>query len=64
MTDVTALRGLGDSATDVWKKLVRSKDRFFSVSTEQLFGRFDVSRFPELEPWWEYVSQRYPWVAE
>ncbi len=58
-----ALRDLGDSATNVWEGLLRAKDRFLSISTEQLFGRFDVSRFPELAPWWKYMSQRYPWVA-
>ncbi|MBI1877336.1 MAG: hypothetical protein HYR94_03725, partial [Chloroflexi bacterium] len=33
-----ALRPLGESVIDVWKKLVRTPDRFTSVSIEQLFG--------------------------
>lgn len=57
-----ALRAVGESATSVWARLLRTPDRFMSVSTEHLFGRFDVSRFPELKPWWQYVSQRYAWL--
>jgi hypothetical protein len=43
-----ALRDLGDKVTDVWKRLVRDADRFASVSTEALFGKFPVQQFPEL----------------
>jgi hypothetical protein len=59
-----ALRCLGDSAIDVWKQLVKTPDRFASAATEELFGRLPVDRLPELANWWEYVSQRYPWLSE
>ena len=59
-----ALGCLGDSATAVWKRLVRTQDRFASVAAEDLFGRSRVSRRPELAAWWKYVSLRYPWLNE
>ena len=57
-----ALRGFGDSATQVWKRLLRAPDRFISVSTEELFGRFEQAAFSELEAWWRYLSARYRWL--
>lgn len=57
-----ALRTLGKSVLDVWKKLVKVPDRFKSVSTEELFGEFPIEGFPELVVWWEYLTSRYPWV--
>jgi hypothetical protein len=59
-----ALRCLGDSATDVWKRLIRTPDRFTSVATEDFFGRLPVSRLPELAGWWGYVNQRYPLLLD
>jgi len=59
-----ALRRLGDSPIDIWKRLVKTPDRFASVATENLFGRSRVGRRPELAAWWEYVGQRYPWLNE
>ena len=56
------LRPLGDTAIDVWKRLIRTPDRFISISTEDLFGRFPIQEFPELLPWWEYVAARYTWI--
>mgnify|MGYP000892619344 CR=1 FL=1 len=50
---------LGNEVTYVWSKLVNRPGRFTSISTEYLFGNFPVSRFPELESWWEYVAERY-----
>ena len=58
-----ALRSLGDSAVDVWKKLVRMPDRFISVSTEDLFGDFRVENFPKLVAWGKYISARYAWIC-
>jgi hypothetical protein len=58
------LRCLGDSATDVWKRLVRTPDRFTSVSTEDLFGRLPIDHLPELVGWWDYISQRYPLLLD
>ena len=57
-----ALRPLGGSATDVWEKLVKTPDRFTSVSTEGLFGSFPIEGFPELAAWWEYITARCSWV--
>lgn len=58
------LRMLGSTVTEVWRCLVREPSRFASVSVEQLFGRFPIERFPELQPWWQYIAARYPWVQE
>jgi hypothetical protein len=55
------LRSLGESVIDVWNQLVRSRDRFTSVSVEGLFGHLLVDRLPELAPWWQYTNQRYSW---
>lgn len=57
-----ALRSLGASVIDVWKRLVRTPDRFTSRSTEELFGRLPVGRLPELATWRQYISQRYCWL--
>jgi hypothetical protein len=58
------LRGLGSSVTEVWKRLVKSSDRFASVSTETLFGQFPAHLYPQLNTWWDYLNTRYPWVKE
>jgi hypothetical protein len=57
-----ALRQLGESATDVWKQLVRAPERFISVNTEDLFGRFPIAQFPNLAAWKEYIAARYVWI--
>lgn len=57
------LAGLADSATGVWKKLVKPQDRFAAISTEMLFGWFPAEEFPQMKDWWEYISQRYNWVV-
>jgi hypothetical protein len=44
-----ALAGLGDSATGVWKNLVKD-GRFSSVSTEKLFGNLSSDELPEMQP--------------
>jgi hypothetical protein len=58
------LRHLGESATEVWQRLVREPGRFTSVSTEHLFGRFEVHRYPELAAWWEYITSRFSWLVQ
>jgi hypothetical protein len=58
------LKTLGESATGVWKKLVRPRDRFISVSTEQLFGNLSVDQLPEMKAWLDYVRTRYGAGAE
>ena len=59
-----ALGCLGDSAIDVWKRLVKTPYRFASVTTEKLFGRLPVDRLPELATWWDYINLRYSWLSE
>jgi len=59
-----ALGCLGDSAIDVWKRLLKTPDRFASVTTEKLFGRLPVDRLPELATWWDYINLRYSWLSE
>ena len=59
-----ALQHLGNTMIEVWTRLVRRPDRFASKSTEALFGRFPVERFPELACWWEYVTARYSWLSD
>ena len=57
------LMHLGDSATGVWKKLVKPQERFAAESSEMLFGWFPVEQFPQMADWWMYIRQRYPWVV-
>ena len=58
------LKKLGESAIDVWKKLVKSDKRFISVSTESLFGNLTSGQLPEIMTWLEYVHDRYSWVFD
>lgn len=58
------LRKLGESATSVWGKLVKTEGRFISISTEQLFGNLSAKQLPEIETWIEYIQARYAWVRE
>jgi hypothetical protein len=58
------LEKLGESATSVWKKLVKIKGRFISVSTEQLFSSLSAEKLPEIKTWLEYIHLRYAWVRE
>jgi hypothetical protein len=57
-----ALKDLGSTAVEVWKRVVRPADRFQSISTESLFGRFPVRAYPGLQPWWDYLHERYAWL--
>jgi len=56
------LRGLGETATEVWKRLVGGCGRFLSVSTEELFAGLSIDQLPDMRGWLEYVSARYPWI--
>lgn len=56
------LEKLGETATDVWTKLVRLEGRFISVSTERLFGNLSTEQVPEMQTWIEYIGKRYAWV--
>jgi hypothetical protein len=57
------LEHLGSDVMMVWRRLVRRANRFTSISTEELFGRFPIRQFAEMRGWWEYVTERYAWVA-
>ena len=56
------LRPLGDSSIEIWQGLMRQPDRFVSVCTETWFGDFPIDAHPELAAWWQYISERYPWL--
>jgi hypothetical protein len=58
------LEQLGETATGVWKKLVKPEGRFISVRSEQLFGKLSAQQLPEMKAWIEYIHARYPWVGE
>jgi len=58
------LEKLGESTTSVWKKLVKTENRFISVSVEQLFGVLSETQLPESKSWIEYVNARYKWLRE
>lgn len=52
----------GSSPTEIWSKTVRDK-RFNSVYTEELFGNFAISQYPQMQGWWEYITERYSWLT-
>ena len=51
------LRGVGNSAVEVWKRLLKNQDGFESVTTERLFG--GLGAHPQLQSWWSYILERY-----
>jgi len=51
---------LGDTATGVWKRLVKTPGRFLSVGTEGLFAPLLAKPPAGMERWAEYLSKRYP----
>ena len=56
------LRPLGNTAIEVWKKLLMQPDRFQSVSIEELFGTLTAERVPAKADWLAYVRERYWWM--
>jgi hypothetical protein len=55
---------IGDlSAIDIWKKQVKSPNRFISVSTEMLFGNFSLCYPKMMIEWKEYITNRYLWSS-
>ena len=58
------LKPLGQSVTEVWSEIVKKPNRFISVSTEKLFGKFDTSDYPELKEWRKYITERYAWLIK
>jgi len=57
-----ALESAGETATGVWKSLLREPERFISVSTEALFGNFLTAKNPHMQAWGAYIAARYGWV--
>jgi len=55
------LSGLGETAIDIWKRLVRNH-RFISTNTEELFYESLTNKLPDLRTWSDYISKRYSWV--
>jgi len=55
---------LGETAINVWKRLVKPDKRFISVSAESLFGNLLLEQYPEIRTWIEYIRERYTWVAD
>lgn len=60
------LKGVGDTATGVWERLVRIQDprRFHSRSTEQLLAPVLKAPPAGLEDWANYLRQRYAWLTD
>jgi hypothetical protein len=57
------LATLGETATAIWENLVRTHNRFASISTEQLFGNSSIEQLPEMRAWMEYIGARYTWMC-
>jgi hypothetical protein len=57
------LKGVGGSATGVWKKMVKDPDKFIAVSIEDLFGKFDPEDQDNLKSWYAYITSRYRWIS-
>ena len=55
---------LGETAIEIWKKLVKGEDRFISIRTETLFSNLLTDRLPETQEWRNYICKRYSWVQE
>jgi hypothetical protein len=58
------LMHLGESVIGVWQRLVKKPSRFQSIYCENLFGAFKIGEHPEMLPWWEYTTERYPWFIQ
>ena len=56
------LAGLASSAINVWKRIVKN-NKFTSIATEDLFGVFPITEFPDLSDWWHYINTRYAWLT-
>lgn len=54
------LESLGNTATGVWKALLRKPERFITVHTEDLLAAVDTGAFPDLAGWYDYMKERYP----
>lgn len=56
------LKALGEDAYDIWRKLLVDPDDFMVIDTEDLFRRFPLDRYPDLEPWYRYMKSRYAFL--
>lgn len=56
------LIGLGETAIDVWKRLVQKEGRFISINTEQFFKILFNNHLSEIQVWSNYIGKRYSWV--
>jgi len=56
------LSKLGETAIDVWKRLMKTEDRFISISTERLFYNLFTNKLPEMQIWSDYICERYAWI--
>jgi len=56
------LRALGSTVPEIWHRLVRPADRSVTITTEELFRAFPLEHWPDLRPWWAYVTGRYRWL--
>ncbi len=54
------LCGLGDTPTEIWKRLVKTEGRFVSVHAEELFRSFATE---EMQGWKAYMQDRYTWLG-
>lgn len=59
----SSLERFGATVLEVWNQLVREEGKFASVSVEKLYRDFPIQRFPELQRWWDYITQRYQWLS-
>jgi len=57
------LMNLGDTPIEVWQKLVKNKNRFKSISTEELFTNFQRVDTPKVSLWVDYMKSRYNWIT-
>lgn len=58
------LRELGETATQVWGKLVKQGSDFLAVYAEDLFGGFPIQDHRQMQDWWDYLTARYRWVSK
>ena len=45
------LKDLGETATNIWKRLVKFEGKFISVSSEKLFGSLRENQLPGMSAW-------------
>lgn len=57
------LEKLGESATGIWKKLVKPEGKFISISIEKLFGNLSETQLSGMKTWLEYTRARYQWIC-